>query len=98
MSTMAATDRPRRPRRQFTDEFKAGAGGLVLDEGKSVGQVARELDSDGVGSGSKTGRCVVMPGGTFGGLRSQFRTNKRPATDRTPPMPMAWSWSPPVAY
>ena len=44
MSTMAATDRPRRPRRQFTDEFKAGAVGLVLDEGKSVGQVARELD------------------------------------------------------
>ena len=44
MSTMAATDRPRRPRRQFTDEFKAGAVGLVLDEGKSVAQVARELD------------------------------------------------------
>ena len=44
MSTMAATDRPQRARRQFTDEFKAGAVGLVLDEGKSVAQVARELD------------------------------------------------------
>lgn len=44
MSTMAATDRPRRARRQFTDEFKVGAVGLVLDEGKSVAQVARELD------------------------------------------------------
>ena len=44
MSTMAAIDRPRRARRQFTDEFKAGAVGLVLDEGKSVAQVARELD------------------------------------------------------
>ena len=44
MSTMAATDRPHRARRQFTDEFKAGAVGLVLDEGKSVAQVARELD------------------------------------------------------
>ena len=44
MSTMAATGRPRRPRRQFTDEFKAGAVGLVLDERKSVAQVARELD------------------------------------------------------
>ena len=43
MSTMAATDRPRRTRRQFTDEFKAGAV-LVLDEGKSVARVARELD------------------------------------------------------
>ena len=31
-------------RRQFTDEFKAGAVRLVLDEGKSVAQVARDLD------------------------------------------------------
>ena len=44
MSTMAATGKPPRPRRQFTDEFKAGAVGLVLDERKSVAQVARELD------------------------------------------------------
>jgi transposase len=35
---------PRRPRRSFTDEFKAGAIRLVLDEGKTVPQVARELD------------------------------------------------------
>ena len=34
----------RRARRQFTDEFKAGAVRLVLDEGKTVGAVARELD------------------------------------------------------
>jgi transposase len=34
----------RRQRRQFTDEFKAGAVRLVLDEGKTVGAVARELD------------------------------------------------------
>jgi transposase len=34
----------RRPRRQFSDEFKEGAVRLVLDEGKSVGTVARELD------------------------------------------------------
>lgn len=44
MPTMAATDKPSRRRRQFTDEFKAGAVGRVLDEGKSVAQVARELD------------------------------------------------------
>ncbi len=44
MSTMAVIVRPRRARRQFTDEFKAGAVRLVLDEGKTVGQVARELD------------------------------------------------------
>ena len=34
----------RRPRRQFTDEFKAGAVRLVLDGGKSVGAAARDLD------------------------------------------------------
>jgi transposase len=34
----------RRPRRQFTDEFKAGAVRLVLEEGKTVGAVARDLD------------------------------------------------------
>ena len=34
----------RRPRRAFTEEFKAGAIRLVLDEGKSVRQVARDLD------------------------------------------------------
>jgi transposase len=34
----------RRPRRQFDDDFKAQAVRLVLDEGKSVGSVARDLD------------------------------------------------------
>jgi transposase len=34
----------KRPRRQFTDEFKAGAVRLVLEEGKTVGAVARDLD------------------------------------------------------
>ena len=43
MSRMAATTR-RRSRRQFSDEFRAGAVRLVLEEGKTVGAVARELD------------------------------------------------------
>jgi transposase len=34
----------RRARRQFTDEFKASAVRLVLDEGKTVGAAARDLD------------------------------------------------------
>jgi transposase len=34
----------RRARRRFTDEFRAGAVRLVLDEGKSAGAVARDLD------------------------------------------------------
>jgi len=35
---------PKRSRRSFTDEFKAGAVRLVLDEEKTVAQVARDLD------------------------------------------------------
>jgi transposase len=34
----------RRPRREFSDEFKAGAVRLVLDEGKTVSAAARGLD------------------------------------------------------
>jgi transposase len=34
----------RRARRSFTEEFKAGAVRLVLDEGQSVARVARDLD------------------------------------------------------
>jgi transposase len=40
---MAETSK-RRPRRQFDDDFKAQAVRLVLDEGKGVGSVARDLD------------------------------------------------------
>ena len=43
MSTMSDTKR-KRPRRSFTDDFKANAVRLVLDEGKSVGAAARDLD------------------------------------------------------
>jgi len=34
----------RRPRRDFTDEFRTGAVHLVLDEGKTVSAAARDLD------------------------------------------------------
>lgn len=45
MATMAGRQGPaKRARRQFTDEFKAGAVRLVLDEGKSINAVARDLD------------------------------------------------------
>ena len=37
----------RRPRRQFTDEFKADAVRLVLEDGRTVGAVARDLDLTG---------------------------------------------------
>jgi transposase len=41
---MADPKPTRRVRRQFTPEFKAQAVRLVLDEGKSIESVARELD------------------------------------------------------
>ena len=43
MSTMPETKR-KRTRRSFTDEFKAGAVRLVLDEGKTVAAAARDLE------------------------------------------------------
>lgn len=43
MSTMAET-KQKRTRRSFTQEFKAGAVRLVLDEGQTVAATARDLD------------------------------------------------------
>jgi transposase len=44
MGSMTSEPRKKKPRKSFTDEFKAGAVRLVLDEGKSISQVARDLD------------------------------------------------------
>lgn len=44
MSRMSPSKSSRRPRRRFSEEFKDGAVRLVLDDGKTVGAVARELD------------------------------------------------------
>ena len=44
MARMGSDKIGRRLRRQFSDEFRAGAVRLVLDEGKTIGTVARELD------------------------------------------------------
>ena len=44
MSRPMAETPKRRSRRRFDDDFKAQAVRLVLDEGKSVGSVARDLD------------------------------------------------------
>ena len=45
----------RRAGRSFTDEFKSGAVRLVLDQGKTIAQVARDLELDGI--------CVYAMGG-----------------------------------
>jgi transposase len=44
MVSMDEAKRKKRPRRIFTDEFKTGAVRLVLDEGKSITEVAHDLD------------------------------------------------------
>ena len=44
MSRMRKPNTDRRVRRGFSPDFKAGAVRLVLDEGKTVGAAARELD------------------------------------------------------
>jgi transposase len=44
MEESKGSKKAKRPRRTFSDDFKAGAVRLVLEEGKSVGQVARDLD------------------------------------------------------
>ena len=44
MSRRMAESPKRRPRGRFDDDFKDQAVRLVLDEGKSVGGVARDLD------------------------------------------------------
>jgi len=44
MSRPMADTPKRRARRPFTDEFKASAVRLVLDEGKTVGAAVRDLD------------------------------------------------------
>ena len=59
MSTMADTPK-RRSRRKFSEEFKEQAARLVLDEGKSMAAVARELDlvPTAFGNGS-SGRAPI---------------------------------------
>ena len=44
MARMSEGTKKQRVRRSFTDEFKAGAVRLVLDEGKTISQVGRDLD------------------------------------------------------
>jgi transposase len=43
-STMPGNKVQKRARRSYTEEFKAGAVRLVLEEGKTISQVSRDLD------------------------------------------------------
>jgi transposase len=75
MAKMAAKARREpRERRQFTDEFKAGAVRLVLDEGKSVGQVSRDLDLTPSALAGWVKRARADRDGGQSGLTSDERT------------------------
>ena len=73
MARMADRTRTKRPRRSFTDEFKDGAVRLVLDEGKSISEVGRDLDvmQSVVGTWVKHARADRTKGKT--GLTSEER-------------------------
>jgi transposase len=73
MGRMAKGSRPQRVRRSFTDEFKAGAVRLVLDEGKTISQVGRDLDvsQSVVGNWVKQARADRSDGKT--GLTTEER-------------------------
>lgn len=73
MARMANGTEKQRPRRSFTDEFKAGAVRLVLDEGKTVAQVGRDLDvaQSVVGNWVKQARADRSHGKT--GLKTEER-------------------------
>jgi transposase len=74
---MATREKPqtksRRPRRSFTDEYRAGAVRLVLDEGKTISQAARDLGltASALGMWVKHARAVRSNGKT--GLTTEER-------------------------
>jgi transposase len=74
MARMAEGTRKQRVRRSFTDEFKAGAVRLVLDEGKTISQVGRDLDvaQSVVGNWVKQARADRSHGKT--GLTTEERS------------------------
>src|SRR6202012_2013424 len=69
----AKEDRSKRARRQFTDEFKAGAVRLVLDEGTTVAQVARDLDLTPAALGGWVKQARANRDGGKSGLTSDER-------------------------
>ena len=79
---METTKKPRRQRRQFTDEFKAGAVRLVLEEGRSVTSVAKDLDLTQSALGewvnrAKADRGQGRPGAVTSGEREELARLRR---------------------
>ena len=92
MGRMGSRKVGRRARRQFSDEFRAGAVRLVLDEGKTVGAEARELDltPSALGLWVRQARADRTQGKT--GLTTEERSRRFSAiTARTPPGPQSFA-------
>lgn len=66
--------KPDRVRAEFTDELKAGAVRLVLDEGNTVGQVARDLDLTPSSLAGWVRQARADRDGGKGGLTTEERT------------------------
>lgn len=66
--------RAMRARRQFTDEFNPGAVRMVLDEGKTVAQVARDLDLTQSAPSGWVRRARADRDGGKSGLTTEERT------------------------
>lgn len=67
----------RRKRRAFSDEFRASAVRLVLEEGKSISEVARDLDLTPSGLGewvkqAKADRGAGPPGAVTSSEREEL--------------------------
>jgi transposase len=74
MAKMGTKDgRAKRARRAFTDEFKAGAVRLVLDEGKTIAVVARDLDLTPSALGGWVKQARADRDGGKSGLTSEER-------------------------
>jgi transposase len=73
MVSKVESKKPKRARRNFTEEFKAGAVRLVLDEGKTIAQVARDLDLTASALGGWVERARADRSGGKTGLTSEER-------------------------
>jgi transposase len=73
MTQMEEASKKRRQRRSYTDEFRAGAVRLVLDDGKALSRVAQDLDltASALGSWVKQARADRSNGKT--GLTTEER-------------------------
>ncbi|CAN5155759.1 hypothetical protein BH11MYX1_BH11MYX1_47900 [soil metagenome] len=72
----AKRDRAMRARQQYTEELKAGAVRLVLDEGKTTAVVARDLDLTRSALGGWVQRSPADRDGGKGGLTSDERVEQ----------------------